>query len=262
MKITIGYCVGGADKYYDSLYRSIRSLERIKSVEFDIVVIDSSNKMKSSDSKITIINLPVLKEEINHFQFMRYQLYKYVQTEYTLYLDVDTVISHDNILELINDSEGKFYITQHFWVTTIRQYIQNVGPSENWVKYLTSIIDTPYISSGVFLFNKSSIPLLKDVEDKFNYIYNNDEYKHAITDELVLSTCLQNYEYKLANGAINHCSASYMPLQFDNDILYGKNPYDCDFKPVTVLHGSSIRQHQGEDFFGELQDKVKSVWNI
>jgi len=76
-----------------------------------------------------------------------------------------------------------------------------------------------------------------------------------------LSTILKNYDYIKLNGSVNHCSANLMPIEIQNNILVGKNPFDDHYEPIFVLHGSSTRQKEAEDFSGKLKEKIIYFWN-
>ena len=59
-KITFGYIVGGADKHYNNLLRSLESLERIEQ-PYEVVVLDADSRLETDDDKpnVRIIPFPV-----------------------------------------------------------------------------------------------------------------------------------------------------------------------------------------------------------
>lgn len=251
-EVTFVYCVGGDDVYYDCLYKSIMSLERINEPYY-ILVLDVDGKFNLELDNIKVIPINVNEREINHFQFLRYQAYKYVETKYAFYLDVDVVINTDRINYLKEKAGDKFLISQHWWVPTISDYTKktkvfsnNVG--KKYVNYLHKDLSKPYIASGVFFYQpKLHGEILEEVNNKFQHIYSQDDAhitkKIGITDECVLSSCLTSENSVLVNGAFNHCANSqWMPLRIENGELYGKNPHDKEFQPVTCLHADIYRR--------------------
>lgn len=265
--ITFVYCVGGDDVYYDCLYKSIKSLDRINQ-RYNILVLDVDNKFKSDKDNVKVIDVGVKEREINHFQFLRYKAHKYVDTKYAFYLDVDVVINFDRIDELKKKSGDKFLLTQHWWVPTINDYVSknnimynNVG--SKYINYLyNGDMNRPYIASGVFFYQpKLHGKILDEVLDKFEYIYSQSDSsvtkKIGITDECVLSSCLNTDNCVLVNGSLNHCARSeWMPTEIVEGVLYGKNPYDSEFEPIICLHADVDRRIQQ---FGQFPHKEESV---
>lgn len=268
MKLTVAYCVGGGEKYYKCLEKSIKSLSRLKGFEVEIVIIDTNNKLQSHDN-ITVFQEKVLKNEINHYQFLRYKLHKYVKSGYTLYLDVDTVLVNDNLKEIINNNKYDFFISRHFWVMSAFDYLNKINPTKKHFDYLyedKKSVDYKYIASGIFLFNDKAFDILREVEEKFNYLYEvNKDKKIGITDELVLTSVLKKYDnVKLLGGGFNHCAhPPHMPLKVEDGILYGKNPYDINWDPVTHLHADCFSRATQfgtwppDSYEKEIQSEIK-----
>ena len=59
-KITFGYIVGGEDKHYNNLLRSLESLERIEQ-PYEVVILDADSRLETDDDKpnVRIIPFPV-----------------------------------------------------------------------------------------------------------------------------------------------------------------------------------------------------------
>ena len=49
-KITFGYIVGGEDKHYNNLLRSLESLERIEQ-PYEVVILDADSRLESDEDK-------------------------------------------------------------------------------------------------------------------------------------------------------------------------------------------------------------------
>ena len=260
-EVTFVYCVGGDDVYYDCLYKSIESLTRINE-PYNILVLDVDAKFSLSIDKVKRYkNLNKVKgvpatvndREVNHFQFLRYQAYKHVETKYAFYLDVDVVINKDRLNYLKEKAGDKFLIAQHWWVPNIRTYtnktkVYNSPTGKKYINYLHKDLDRPYIASGVFFYQPELHgEILEEVNTKFKHIYSQDDAhitkKIGITDECVLSSCLTDENSILVNGAFNHCAnTQWMPLKIENGELYGKNPYNKEFEPVVCLHADIDRR--------------------
>ena len=59
-KITFGYIVGGEDKHYNNLLRSLESLERIEQPH-EVVILDADSRLEADEDKpnVRIIPFPV-----------------------------------------------------------------------------------------------------------------------------------------------------------------------------------------------------------
>ena len=54
-KITFGYIVGGEDKHYNNLIRSLGSLERIEQPH-DVVILDADSRLEA-DEDLSLIHI-------------------------------------------------------------------------------------------------------------------------------------------------------------------------------------------------------------
>ena len=63
-KITFGYIVGGEDKHYNNLLRSLESLERIEQ-PYEVVILDADSRLEADEDKpnVRIIPFPVDEEK-------------------------------------------------------------------------------------------------------------------------------------------------------------------------------------------------------
>jgi len=51
-----------------------------------------------------------------------------------------------------------------------------------------------------------------------------------------------------------------MPLKLENKKLYGKNPFEEDWAPVTFLHCDTFRRDPTANYSGTLKLKIKEVF--
>lgn len=266
--ITFGYIVGGNDKHYNNLLRSIESLERIKQ-PYNILVLDADNRLDVDGlDNVQIIHFPI-ENTFNddwfqpHYWKMRYYLYQYLDTPYCFYMDTDTVIVNDRVDELIEESEDNFLICNHWWVPTMKDYMSNVKVSKkSSLKLVKETDNIPYISSGLFLFQRDKHDyIFEKFHQNFDLVF--DDVKsfseiQGITDEFILSTTLsQTGGYKFTNGSMNHSSErEQMPLYFDEreNTFYGKNPQDDEFKKVFAFHNDLMELPKFSYFVNRKSD--------
>lgn len=268
-KITFGYIVGGSDKHYENLLRSLQSLERIKQ-DYEILILDADARLDAPEGQdnVRIIHYPVPEASGDewfkpHIWQMRYHLYKYLETDYCIYMDTDTVIVNDRVDELIEYSDDKFLICPHWWLNDIRDYFSKVRVSISSIsKYLDEeVYKQRYIASGVFLFKKGvHDKIFKTFSNLFEEIFAN-ECPQGVTDELLLAFSLNKEgDYKFANGSMNHSSNhNQMPLKYENGIFYGKNPGDEEYQKVFLFH-NDIKEFYTSDITRGLEpDVIKAL---
>lgn len=250
-KVTFGYIVGGADKHYNNLLRSIESLERIQQ-PYEVLILDADSRLEMEDDKpnVRIIPFPVDEEKGGgwfkpHYWQMRYHLNKYLETDYCFYMDTDTVIVNDRVDELIEEAGDKFLICNHWWVPKLRDYLSNVRVNIDLIRSFLEddeVMDAHYLASGLFLFQKEKHDkIFETFLNKFNSVFHNlpnNINAEGVTDELLLALTLhETGNYKMTNGSMNHSSEQeQMPLELRGGIFWGKNPQDEDYKKVFAFH--------------------------
>ena len=263
-KITFGFIVGGDDKYYNNLMRACESLERIKQPH-EVLIIDMDDRLSIDEPNVKIVKVDAEElhndgDDRNYFQPYiwkeRYNLYKYLETDYCFYMDTDTVVINDRVDELIEEAGHKFLCTQHWWVPTLKDYFAtgkidktNMGP---YLPHDTGEYD--YIASGAFMFQKEKHDgMFRKYDEIFREVFSDGKLHSGVTDELILcfalNECMQfmdntngetNGFYHLTNGAFNHCAAhDYMPMEKRKGIWYGSNPQDDEMKPVFLFHSAA-----------------------
>ena len=268
-RITFGYIVGGSDKHYENLLRSLQSLERIEQ-DYEILILDADGRLGAPEGQdnVRIIHYPVPEASGDewfkpHIWQMRYHLYKYLETDYCIYMDTDTVIVNDRVDELIEYSDDKFLICPHWWLNDIRDYFNKVRvyiPSIS--KYLDEETDKQrYIASGVFLFKRGvHDKIFKTFSNLFEDIFANG-CPQGVTDELLLALSLNKEgDYKFANGSMNHSSNhNQMPLKYEDGVFYGKNPGDEEYQKVFLFH-NDIKEFYTSDITRGLEpDVIKAL---
>jgi len=270
-KVTFGYIVGGDDKHYINLMRSLKALEERVKQPYEVVIIDMDDRFYADDA-----NIKVVKQDAKHLQgsgrnwfqphiwAKRYELYKHVETDYCFYMDVDTVLINDRVDELIEESEDNFMLAQHWWVPTLDEFMKNVRADLRKVsKFLPpGGVDYFYGASGCFLFKKDAHD---HIFEKFHEIYTDIHGDGStplnVTDELLLCLSFNRFDdWKFTNGAFNHTAAhALMPLKKESGIWMGKNPYEKEFKPVFVFHSSYENVHTLVEHSPKYIDGIKDV---
>lgn len=264
-KITFGYIVGGSDKHYDNLLRSLQSLERIEQ-DYEILILDADGRLECSDKKnVKIVHYPAKDANENdwfspHIWKMRYHLHEYLETDYCLYMDTDTVIVNDRVDELIEFSEDKFLICPHWWVNDVEDYLRKTRVNTFVLNdtLIEDLLKTRYIASGVFLFKKNDHDqIFKAFFDNFEKVFSQNQFPEGVTDELLLTISLgQIGGHKFANGSMNHSSNhNQMPLKFENGNFYGKNPTDSEYQKVFIFH-NDIQEFYTSDITSGLSSDV------
>jgi hypothetical protein len=268
-KLSFGFIVGGDDKYYKNLSRACESLERIEQ-EHEIVILDMDNRLESDDPNIKVVNVDAdsIRNEDSrnwfqpHIWAQRYNVFKHVETEYCIYLDTDTVIVNDRVDELIEESDDKFLIAQHWWVPTLEDYLKNVNVDPTGLdKYLPNPLSSyDYAASGAFLFQKDKHDkLFERYMEIFEDIFSDGGLHNGVTDEFILCLALNEIGgYKFTNGAFNHCAAAdQQDMKLVDGIWYGKNPREDEWEKVFVFHSAcenvaSLAQHS-PGFISEIK---------
>ena len=62
-KVTFGYIVGGDDKHYINLMRSLKALEERVKQPYEVVIIDMDDRFYADDS-----NIKIVKQDAKHLQ--------------------------------------------------------------------------------------------------------------------------------------------------------------------------------------------------
>jgi hypothetical protein len=272
-EITFIYVVAGNDSHYDNLSTSINSVKKIYP-EAKILIGDFDNKLtekKYENSKIIDLSY-VNIDKTKIFKHIIWQ-YKYfvaqkTDTKYNLYLDTDTVLAN-NLDNLIEDSKGKFLIAKHFWVENVNKFKNKVESQDETIAYIEKLgleNSMDFCAAGVFFFekNENNLKILKDTFDLHNEIYDNIPYIKGIYDEPILNSILQkNLENVIYyNGALNHCSMIEMPIKLENNILYGKNIFDHEFKKITCLHCDKSRRDPTIGYNNDIKLIIKNLFKI
>jgi hypothetical protein len=272
---TFGYIVGGDDKYYTNLMRSLKSLEERVKDKYEVLIIDMDGRFYADESNIKVVNESVNKidndgDELNrnwlqpHVWAKRYELYKHVETDYCFYMDVDTVLINDRTDELIDESEDQFMLAQHWWVPTLNSFLSNVRVDLSKVRPFLPPTGTEYFygASGCFLFKKESHDhIFKKYQEIYDEIHGDGSAPMNVTDELILCLSFNQFDdWKFTSGALNHTAhPKSMPLIKENGIWMGKNSYEDEYKPVFVFHSSYEYLHTLESEYLE-EIKKEMYW--
>jgi lipopolysaccharide biosynthesis glycosyltransferase len=263
-KITFLYTVGGPEIYYKNLEKSLRSLERIKQ-DYNVVILDSDGKYRSTQDNVKSIHFPIPHPIRHWYWFMRYQGHSFIETDYCLYLDIDTVITNDTVDHLIDIAKHDFVSTQHFWVPTVVDYYHKAGVADKWFQKFYQK-NANYVASGAFFFQPGvHAHIFEKVMERFYEIYgDNPEVFEGCTDEFVLNSVLQDENVLMISGAFNHCCEHpCMPLDIDSKgRIIGKNPWEQSMELVTALHCDTSRRDPRKNYHSELQKQIGKAFYL
>lgn len=264
--ITFGFIVGGDERHYKNLEKSIMSIRDRVKFPHKILVIDNDNIIKSN-SNVRVVHLDNPRK-LQYYWSNRYRLHEFAETEYVMYMDTDTVIASDRIEELIERSGDKFFICQHWWVKDYGSYLRMNSTDKKVVDKLSGVIShtDPYFASGVFLFNKNKNSKVFDEYWRiFNLCYEQgSDYKEGITDEFILAHALNlTGDYKLGPGSLNHCcEKQLMPIQYRDNTLYGSNPFESRVEKIFCLHCDTNRRDPSDSYDEEMSKYIKNMFYI
>lgn len=278
MDKTFFYIVGGQQVHYDNIMRSIRSLRQFDK-KSKIMIFEVGDKLKTTADYI-VINQPNIID-LNHkgkigFKFwkQKYVAALYVNTEYGIYMDSDTVVVNDNFDELLTKIGDKVGSAQHFWVPTIGEFHNKAVPPQNRQSFNSVISrlgcsnDTPLFAGGIFMFKNT--PIIKNIMNDTLYVYDDvysvdSSYITGLTDEIFFSGILNKYNaaYRL-NGALNHCCMgdSLMPVKYENGLLYGRNTWESEWEKITLFHCDPTRRNPAKDYNGIVQQQIQKAWSV
>lgn len=297
-KLALCYVVGGEQKQYDNLERSLRSLERLTAHDIHIIILEFGYKcrnliseyrnFKKENIKISILEIG----DVLFFQnkFVDHIIWKskyhaaYLASvcensfnDYIFYVDVDTVFVNDTIDHLIQSSNNKFIVTQHFWTPNYLDFVEKTQP-----KSLPDFHDAaskiginpsdnfPIATGGVFGFantieNKKIISKIIDLHQLI-YPFVTSDFIDRFTDEVILSWTLDQNKDNVywANGALNHCVMAQMPLVIckQDNKLYGSNPWENHFDLITCFHCDTTRRDPSAIWQEPLKSRIREAFYL
>ena len=270
--ITFVYAIGGTDiNYYNSLIQSLISLAEVIKYPYKVVIISDINLHSWECNESYRYYGKTLSANAGKHEFwrMRYDLLSHIDTEYVMYLDVDTVFVNDNISSIIEKIGDSFGICQHFWVPTILSYYEKAMPKDDITREMFRKLNITknyeYFASGAFIFknNATNAALIKEVQNTYNAIYGDShEYLEGFTDEFWLAYSIWKTNTKVCklSGAFNHCAEPPMLLRDNDGILEGSNPQKEDWAPVTLFHCATNKRVPGWQYDQDLAKKVKECF--
>tara|TARA_R110000803_G_scaffold27700_1_gene64587 strand:+ start:1987 stop:2814 length:828 start_codon:yes stop_codon:yes gene_type:complete len=270
--LTFIYVVGGEDKHYTNLQRSINSVKKIYP-QSKILVGDFDKKIKDSKKdNISVVDLSHVKiDKKKTFKHIIWQYKFYVclktKSKYNLYLDTDTVLVNP-INELISEAKGRFTIAKHFWIPTIKDFkakAETCVETSDYFDTLNLKDEMDFCAAGVFFFenNEANFKIIKSTFKIHESIYENKDYILGVYDEPILNSVLQKNKKQTLyyNGSLNHCSMKNMPIEFKNGKLYGKNEFDSDFKKIICLHCDFFRRDPSSGYNEPVKSLIYNLFN-
>ena len=276
--LTLFYTVGGYDVHYENMLRSIQSI-RDRGLKCKFLILEFGTKLKSTSDMEVLDYSDAINFNSGKVGYLIWK-HKYigalqVKTKYGMYVDSDTVMASNNILTILENIGSGLAATQHFWVPTIQEYQTKVCTAEflpeflKVKKMLNLTNKDPFYAGGSFIFenNDSNKQVFEDVLKWYNEYYTEGKgYVKTITDELFLAAALKKYGGKLLKlgGGFNHCSMGedYMPMILKDNTLYGRNPYEEDWTPITFLHCDISRRDPSQCYHGEMKEMIRNYFGM
>lgn len=279
--ITLCYVVGGKAVHYENMHRSIASL-RDHGLDCKILIHEFGDTLKSNN-EYDVVNIPDVidfskkwssRQEARHnvgylIWRQKYVVAQDVKTEYGMYVDSDMVMATNTLQDITRELEDGIGVVRHFWVPSIGYYRgrctpTNVSKEFFEIKNKTGVEDhDPYFAGGTFLFanNEKNRKVFKRILEWYSMFPTPEDF---ITDEFFLAAAIKEYKEKGGKvldlgGGFNHCSMGdeHMPLICHEGDLYGRNPYEQNWVPVTMLHCDVALRDPSEQYTGELKKIVR-----
>jgi len=276
--ITLFYTVGGYDVHYDNMLRSIQSIKD-RGLKCKFMVLEFGNKLKSTEDMQVLDYSDAIDFNSGKVGYLIWK-HKYIgalqiTTKYGMYVDSDTVMAYNNIPEILEKLEDGIAVTQHFWVPNISQYQSKACPQDFLNEFLKvkSMLnltdDVPFFAGGAFIFKNTEENkiVFERVLEWYNQYYTEGKgYVRSITDELFLAAALNEYKGKILQlgGGFNHCSMgdNYMPMVLKDGKLYGRNPYEDFWSPITILHCDISRRDPSQEYSGEMKKIIRERFHL
>jgi len=276
--VTLMYTVGGHDVHYDNMRRSIESIRRT-GANPKFLILEFGTKLSSSD-RTQVINLPDAID-FNAGKKVGYLVWKHkyiaaleVKTKFGIYVDSDTAMVNNNIPLICLALKGEIGVTRHFWVPDIRHYQARATTPETISEFLLLkeklklVDDAPFYAGGVFAFenNDKNKKVFKRVLEMYDDYYSGKDYVKSITDELFFAAAINELCDSVAifGGALNHCSMGedHMPMRLYDDNLFGKNPFEENWQPITFLHCDVSRRDPSECYDGKAKEIIRRCFGL
>jgi len=276
--VTLMYTVGGHDAHYDNMRRSIASVKRT-GANPQFLILEFGTKLSSSD-RTEVINLPDAID-FNTGKKVGYLVWKHkyiaalrVKTKFGIYVDSDTAMVNNNIPLICSALKGEIGVTRHFWVPDIEHYQARATSPETISEFLLlkdklGLTDeVPFYAGGVFAFenNDKNKVVFNRVLEMYNDYYSGKDYVKSITDELFFAAAINELCESVAifGGALNHCSMGddNMPMRLYDNNLFGRNPFEEAWQPITFLHCDISRRDPSEHYEGKAKEIIQKCFGL
>lgn len=274
--LSISTVVGGHTKHYNNLNRCLRSLERLNR-PYNVYITEFGNHLSSSGNIFVQNKSAALFKTgcfIDHILWKaKYEsMLNCPLDDHILYLDSDTVIVNDTIDQLITQTNGLFGCTQHFWTPTCNDFIGKTQPKDpaaliQAIHDMGATHDFPIYAGGVFFFlnsptNQATLKEVLEIHDRF-YPKEDSPFIDRFTDEVITSYVLhKNKGAAPLCGALNHCVMAEMPLEVQNGVLYGRNPFESSWEKVTCGHCDTFRRNPYDCWPEPVRSLVKEAFYL
>ena len=282
--LTIYYIVGGHEQHYKNMFANMVSAAELGfKGKFLIWEIGEELDAAQIKEKYQIENDIRVLHRANEIDFSKpgkkgylfwKQKYKApfeIDTEYAMYVDTDTLFVNNTIDSILEDLGDKIAATTHFWVPTIKHFELMAVPSANTeafqkMKEKVGLNDEHFILAGgcyFFKMSEENKKIFEEVLEIYDDVYSShDDYIQGITDEVFFSHVVQTHGKELLlSGATNHCfmGNDKMPLVWQDDNLYGGNPYEKQFSKIMLLHCDTSRRDPSENYAGEIKENIQKI---
>ena len=276
--VTLMYTVGGHDVHYENMQRSIDSIKRA-GANPQFLILEFGTKLASSE-RTRVINLPDAID-FNAGKKVGYLVWKHkyiaaleVKTKFGIYVDSDTAMVNNNIPLICSALKDEIGVTRHFWVPDIRHYEARATTPETISEFLLLkeklglTEETPFYAGGVFAFhnNDKNKKVFKRVLEMYDDYYSGKDYVKSITDELFFSAAINELCDSVAifGGALNHCSMGedHMPMRLYDNNLFGRNPFEENWQPITFLHCDVSRRDPSEHYDGKAKEIIRKCFGL
>jgi hypothetical protein len=279
-EVTFIFTVGGHEGHYQNMTRCIETIEQ-NYPDAKFLILEFGDSLDIKNDRFTIVKFKNLID-FSSGKKVGYLIWKHkylgalmINTKYGVYVDTDTVLANDTIPLILQNLDGGIGVSLHFWTPTISHYEAFATTRETYFEFLNLKNklqlqdDTHFFAGGVFLFEKNSrtIDVFCEILKMYYDYYGNDkEYVKSITDELFLAAVLNKNKdlVRYCNGALNHCSMGdeFMPMIEENNFLFGRNPFDSDFAPITFLHCDTNRRDPSEMYSGTIKQIIRKKFKL
>ncbi len=248
MNITIVYTVGGEDRHYKNLEKSIRSLERL-----------------AFKPNIHVYDMNRLGIEVSNELAWRskYEACLQASGDIIWYIDTDMVVVQDYIEETIENLAGRFGLPRHWYIDDTYDYCVKSCPNPEYtylvIKDFLKFGNSAFPAAGTFIYenNTDNRNILNSVLDLYKTLEKYDIVKNKITDELILNCAAEctlhsafNYSFMLGQSMIETLNDK------ETGNLLGGSQFESTYSMIVLGHCDVFRRDPSKFF---QSDRYKNI---